>query len=316
MNDTWDRASVEALALEHRRWGQWGPDDELGALNFIDEAAVAEAAKLVRHGRVISLAMPLDASGPQTGAYGRHNPVHHMVQDGGDILLGAQDHLAGLRYTDDAVAMPLQCATHWDAFSHIFYDGQMYNGYGLADVTSSGARRCGVERMSASLTGRGVLLDIARFRGVDALAPGEAIGDVELAACAERQGVSVGRGDILLVRTGHMARARGAGWGDYAGGDAPGLALSSSRFICTRQVAAVAADTWGVEVRPNETADIFQPLHLVLLVNAGVALGEMFDLEKLADDCASDGVYEFFLSAAPLPFSGAVGGPMNPIAIK
>ncbi|MFI7316747.1 cyclase family protein [Streptomyces venezuelae] len=312
----WDKESVLALAERYRRWGQWGPGDELGALNFIDAKAVIRAASLVRHGRVISLAMPLDAAGPQKGAYGRNNPLHYMVQDGGDIALGAQEHLAGLRYTDDGVSMPLQCATHWDAFSHIFYEGRMYNGYGLAEVTSAGAARCGVERMSASLTGRGVLLDIARFRGVAALAPGESVSDVELASCAQAQGVTVGRGDIVLVRTGHLAAARLEGWGDYAGGDAPGLALSSAHFLCGREVAAVAGDTWGLEVRPNEIPDLFQPLHLVLLVNAGIPLGEMFDLELLAEDCAGDGVYEFFLSASPLPFTGAVGGPMNPIAVK
>ncbi|MGM1061286.1 cyclase family protein [Saccharothrix sp. Mg75] len=314
--EAWDGQRVEALAERYRRWGRWGPDDELGALNFIDAEAVVGAAALVRRGRVISLAMPLDARGPQTGAYGRGNPVHHMVQDGGDIALGAQDHLPGLRYTDDAVSMPLQCATHWDAFSHIFYDDRMYNGYGLAEVTSSGAAKCGVERMSAGLTGRGVLLDVARFRGVPVLAPGEAVHDHELEACARHQGVTVGRGDILLVRTGHLGHARSRGWGDYAGGAAPGLALSSARFVCEREVAAVASDTWGVEVRPNETAEIFQPLHLVLLVNAGVVLGEMFELDELAEDCARDGVYEFFLTAAPLPFTGAVGAPANPIAVK
>ncbi|MFH8796989.1 cyclase family protein [Streptomyces sp. NPDC017941] len=312
----WDRKSVVALAQRYRRWGQWGPDDERGALNFIDAGALTRAASLIRHGRVLSLAIPLDASGPQKGAFGRNNPLHYMVQDGGDIALGAQEHLAGLRYTDDGIAMPLQCATHWDALSHIFYEGRMYNGYGLAEVTSAGAARCGVERMSASLTGRGVLLDIARFRRVAALAPGQGISGAELEACAEAQGVTVGRGDIVLVRTGHLRAARREGWGDYAGGDAPGLALSSAHFLYGRQVAAVAGDTWGVEVRPNETPDLFQPLHLVLLVNAGIPLGEMFDLELLAEDCADDGVYEFFLAAAPLPITGAVGGPMNPIAVK
>ncbi|GAB2744585.1 cyclase family protein [Kitasatospora kifunensis] len=315
-SEAWSRRRVEELAERCRRWGQWGADDQLGALNFIDPAAVARAAALVQDGRVISCALPLDGNGPQNGSYGRTNPIHHMVQDGGDILFGAQDHLPGLRYTDDTIAMPLQCATHWDAFSHIFYDGHMYNGYGLHEVSSSGARRCGVEQTSASLTGRGVLLDIARHRGVDSLAPGEAIDGAELADCAQRQGVAVGRGDILLVRTGFLGASRARGWGDYAGGDAPGLSLDSAEFVFEREVAAVATDTWGVEVRPNQTAELFQPLHLVLLVNAGVMLGEMFDLDRLADDCAQDGRYEFLLAAAPLPFTGAVGAPMNPIAVK
>ena len=308
--------AVEELARRCNRWGQWGPDDQLGALNFIDADVVAAAARGVRHGRVISCALPYDAAGPQNGHLGRTNPQHHMLQDGGDVVLGAQDHLAGLRYADDAIAMPLQSGTHWDAFSHIFYEGKMYNGFGLEHVTSSGARRGALETMREELVGRGVLLDLARFHGVAALEDGHAIDGDQLAACAERQGAELRRGDILLVRTGQLARARAQGWGSYAGGDAPGLSLDSAEFVCRHEVAAIATDTWGCEVRPNETDAIYQPLHVVLLVNAGVLFGEMFDLEALGADCADDGVYDFLLVAAPLPFTGAVGGPLNPIAIK
>ena len=307
---------VEALARACNRWGRWGADDELGALNFVDAGAIAAAARLVRHGRAISCAMPYDQTGPQKGDLGRTNPVHYMVQDGGDIALGAQDHLAGLRYADDAVTMPLQSGTHWDAFSHIFYDGKMYNGFGVESVTSGGAVRGALETMRDRMIGRGVLLDFPRFRGVDWLEPGEGIDGDDLAACAAAQGVELRRGDLLLIRTGQLRQCREHGWGEYTGGDAPGLALASAPFLCEREIAAVATDTWGCEVRPNETDAIYQPLHVVLLVNAGVLFGEMFDLEELARDCAEDGVHEFLFVAAPLPFTGAVGGPLNPIAIK
>ncbi len=307
---------MDALSAEHRRWGFWGSDDELGAMNFIDGEAVKHAASLVRRGEVISCAMPYDLTGPQTGYLGRFNPMHFMTQDGGDIQLGAQEHLPGLRFADDVISMPLQSGTHWDAFSHIFYDGAMYNGFGLEHVTSSGASRGALETMQERLTGRGVLLDFPRFKGVQWLEPGHAINGNDLIACAEAQGVTIGRGDILLIRTGHLAMCRAEGWGDYAGGDSPGLSLDTARVVVEREVAAVASDTWGVEVRPNETDEVMQPLHVVLLVNAGVVFGEMFDLERLAAACASDGVYEFLLAAAPLPFTGAVGGPLNPIAIR
>lgn len=309
-------AEVNVIALKYRRWGRWGPNDELGAMNFIDEDTVKRAVSLVRRGQVISCAMPYDGTGPQTGYLGRHNPIHYMMQDGGDVQLGAQEHLPGLRYTDDAIAMPLQSGTHWDAFSHIFYEDQMYNGFGLEHVTSSGARRGALETMRDRLTGRGVLLDFPRFRGVDWLLPGEGISGDEMLACAQAQGVELGRGDIVLIRTGQLRMSRIHGWGDYAGGDAPGLMLDSARVIVEREVAAVASDTWGVEVRPNETNEIMQPLHVVLLVNAGVAFGEMFDLERLAQACAEDGLYEFLFVAPPVPFTGAVGGPLNPVAIR
>lgn len=307
---------VDALAQKHRRWGQWGEDDELGAMNFIEPAAVRHAASLVRLGQVISCAMPYDTTGPQTGYLGRFNPIHFMTQDGGDVELGAQDHLPGLRFADDVISMPLQSGTHWDAFSHIFYGGKMYNGFGLEHVTSAGARKGALETMQEQLTGRGVLLDFPRFKGVDWLQPGDAIHGDDLLACAAAQGVTLGRGDILLIRTGHLRMCRAEGWGDYAGGDAPGLSLDTSSVIVDAEIAAVASDTWGVEVRPNETEAVMQPLHVVLLVSAGVIFGEMFDFEKLADACAEDGVYEFLFVAAPVPFTGAVGGPLNPIAIR
>lgn len=313
---TVSQEEIDALAQKYRRWGQWGEDDELGAMNFIEPAAVRHAASLVRLGQVISCAMPYDTTGPQTGYLGRFNPMHFMTQDGGDVELGAQDHLPGLRFADDVISMPLQSGTHWDAFSHIFYDGKMYNGFGLEHVTSSGARKGALETMREQLTGRGVLLDFPRFKGVDWLQPGDAIHGDDLLACAAAQGVTLGRGDILLIRTGHLRMCRVEGWGDYAGGDAPGLSLDTSSVIVDAEIAAIASDTWGVEVRPNETEAVMQPLHVVLLVSAGVIFGEMFDLEKLAEACAKDGVYEFLFVAAPVPFTGAVGGPLNPIAIR
>lgn len=304
------------LALKHRNWGKCGDDDEAGAVNYISAEAIVAAAALVRKGRVFSLALPLDDEGPQTGAYGRVNPIHTMLQDGGDIAVGAQDHMLN-RYTDDAIYMPLQCSTQWDALAHIFHDGQMYNGGGLEEVDSGGARRNDITKQSDRMVGRGVLLDMPRHQGKRWLPESYPIQGEELEACAEAQGVEIGEGDMVLVRTGQIAEVRDRGsWGSYAAGPAPGLGLSTADFFCERRVAAVATDTWGLEPQPNETKDIFQPLHVVLLVNAGMMLGEMFDMEELAADCAEDGVYEFMLVAPPLTVTGGVGSPVNPQAIK
>lgn len=314
-----DIGSVLKLASQYRAWGRWGPDDELGTANYVTPASIVQAARLVRKGAVFSLALPLDSAGPQNGSLGRVNPVHVMLQDGGDIVSGAQDHIDALRYTDDAVYMVLQCATQWDALAHIFHDGKMYNGYGPEQVTSQGAKRNAVTGLSTKAVGRGVLLDIARAKGKQWLERSEPIERADLEACAESQRVEIKEGDFLLVRTGRLAymRARGRWEGDeYAGGDAPGLALSAAGLLCERRIAAIATDTWGVEVRPNETPDVFQPLHIILMVNAGMWIGEMFDLEELAADCASDQVYEFLFVAPPLTITGAVGSPINPQAIK
>ena len=312
-----DIKDVLEKSKQYRNWGRWGAEDQLGTMNLVTEEKIAAASRLVRRGKVFSLALPLDSEGPMNGSYGRINPVHVMLQDGGDIASGAQDHLATLRYTDDAMYLVLQSSTQWDALAHIFHDGQMYNGYGTEQVHSGGALKNSITNIKDRAVGRGVLLDIARYKGKTALATSEPIHAEDLIGCAEKQGVSVGEGDFVLVRTGQMEERRQAGaWGDFAGGPAPGLAISAADFFCPRGVAAVATDTWGTEVLPNETEDVFQPLHIIMLVNAGIHLGEMWDMEELAKDCAQDGVYEFMLVAPPLTVTGSVGSPVNPQAIK
>ena len=120
----------------------------------------------------------------------------------------------------------------------------------------------------------------------------------------------------VLVRTGQLTRARRDGWADYAGGAAPGLSFTDRWLAARQRDRRIATDTWGFEVRPNEFDVAFQPLHQVAIPHIGLFIGEMWDLDALAEDCAADGVYDFLLVAAPLPVTGAVGAPVNPIAIK
>jgi len=308
---------VLEIAHRYRNWGRWGPDDQLGTVNYIDAECRTHAASLVKTGKVISCALPYDEFGPQNGGFGRVNPIHVMLQDGGDAAHGHQDNLPGLRYADDAVYMPLQSGTQWDALAHIFYDGHMYNGYKQERVSSQGTDVNGIENYADKIVTRGIFLDIPKYKGVDWLNPGDPISGDDLAGCCEQEGITPKRGDIVLVRTGAMAMVRATGsWGTYSAGDAPGLNLSAAAWLCENEVAGVATDTWGMEVRPNECAEIFQPLHVVLIVNAGMLVGEIFDFEALAADSAEDGVYAFMFVAPPLPFTGAVGSPLNPLAIK
>ena len=308
---------VKALAEKYKNWGKWGPDDQIGTLNYITPQKLVDASQLVKQGKVISLAIPFDDKGPQTGSFGRFNPIHFMLQDGGDISVGAQDHIPNLQYTDDAVTMPLQCATQWDALAHILYQGKMYNGYAASEINSTGAKKNGMENAKDKIATRGVLLDIPRYKGKQWLDPGEAIYPADLDGAAEMGKVSVGTGDIVLIRTGQIGQVRAEGsWGEYSGGSAPGLGVDCATWICEKEIAGYATDTWGTEVIPNETSEIFQPLHMILIVHAGVLVGEIFDLEGLADDCANDGVYECMFVAPPLPITGAVGSPINPQAIK
>ena len=309
---------VREWGERYSNWGRWGKDDQRGTLNFITPERVLAACALPRRGLVVSCALNFDQKGPQSGVGGRHNPIHTMIADGGDALAGAQDFLpGGFNYADDAVSMPLQCGTQWDALSHVFYDGKMYNDRDVALVTSRGAKANSIDRIKDGVVGRGVLLDLPRLIKQPWLEDGTRILPEQLDDCAEAFGVTVEPGDILLVRTGMMTRCLSEGsWQGYCGGPAPGLSVHCARWLYEREVAAVATDTWGVEVIPNETSDCFQPLHMISLRNTGLLLGEIFHLDPLSEACADDGRYAFLFTAPPLPITGAVGSPINPLAIK
>ncbi|MGZ6256612.1 MAG: cyclase family protein [Candidatus Limnocylindria bacterium] len=316
-------ATVRQLAARCSNWGRWGPEDQVGTLNHIHPEDVVAAARLVRSGRIFSLSIPLDEHGPQTGGFGRFNPIHLMLRDGNAAVTGTvvRDFYGGrdrwIRGTDDLLILPLQSGTQWDSLAHIIFEDRIYNGYDATSVGSKGALRNDIANARDRVVGRGVLLDVARSHGRPWLDPGEQIHAGDLEECARSQGVAVRRGDILLIRTGQIAQCRSAGsWGTYAGGAAPGLALDTAPWIFDRELAAVATDTWGLEVLPNQTPDVFQPLHIILIVHMGLLVGEIFDLDALAEDCAADGRYEFFLTAAPLPVTGGVGSPVNPLAVK
>ncbi|MDS2173437.1 cyclase family protein [Nesterenkonia sp. CL21] len=319
-----DRSAAERHIAEAARacsnWGRWGADDVLGTLNFINTEKRIQAAGLIREGRTVSLALRFDMDGPQKGWRRRTNPVHTMLDTGTDAERGMQGFPHGIGGADDVVAMPLQCSTQWDGLGHIFDHGWAWNGRRAGEVvTSDGDLVTGIEHAADTLVSRGVLLDLGRHLHPETgeLPDGHAITEGEIEGCIEAQGVSsqVGRGDILLVRTGQLSRVGPGAWGDYAGGPAPGLSFTTASWLHRSEVAAVATDTWGFEVRPNEFDQAFQPLHQVCIPNMGLTIGEMWNLEELARICADTGRYEFFLAAPPLPITGAVGSPINPIAV-
>jgi kynurenine formamidase len=312
---------IAARAQAYRNWGRWGVDDRIGTLNLIEPAKRIEAAGLVTEGRVVSLSQSFDTNGPQKGWRRRTNPVHTMTDTGTDAERGNQGFPHGIGGADDVIAMPLQCSTQWDGLGHIFDHGHAWNGRRAGDVvTSDGDLITGIEHAASTIVSRGVLLDLGRHLHPETgeLPDGHAITVPELEACIAAQGPSsrVGRGDIVVVRTGQLARARRDGWGEYAGGPAPGLSLTTAGWLHRTDIAAIATDTWGFEVRPNEfDAPAFQPLHQVVIPNLGLTIGEMWDLEELGRVCAELGRYDFLLSAAPLPITGAVGSPINPVAV-
>jgi kynurenine formamidase len=305
----------------YSNWGRWGEGDERGTTNLITPMIVTEASRRVSRGQVVPLGLEFNQQGPQTGANGRFNCLRFSVATGADHVVGAQQWAGeplprNFGFADDTVVLHLQSATHWDSLAHIFHHGRMYNGFPAEAVSAAGSPYNGSEALKGTLTGRGVLLDLPRSKNLPWLEDGYAITAEDLEAAAEFGGVEIRSGDMVLLRTGMMARCLEQGWGTYAGGDAPGLSFFTIPWLHERGIAAVAADTWGVEVRPNELPDSFQPFHIPTVVYMGLLLGEMFALDTLAELCADDGDYEMLVVAPPLAVTGTAGAPPCPVAIR
>jgi kynurenine formamidase len=300
-------------------WGRWGATDEIGTANFITPDVVVRAARLVRRGVVFSCAIPFDERGPVYP--GRQPPKHLMTLSGADYHAGLRGFgevpPGGIKFADDYIFTPLQASTQWDGLSHAWYGDQLYNGFSEREVRSTGARKLAIDKLHRHFVSRGVLLDLPRaINGGERLPPGYAVTADDLDRAVAHAKLAVGCGDVLLVRTGHLPwyytlKDKREFW---AG--APGLGRTTVAWLHAREVAAVAVDNITVEVQPAEQPGGLLPLHGVLIRDLGLTLGEMFLLDELASDCATDGVYEFLFVAQPLRISGAVGSPINPLAIK
>jgi kynurenine formamidase len=302
-------------AARVRNWGRWGPDDEVGTLNLIDDAARRRGAAAVVSGKAFGLGLPLSsAEGIQLGfVEGRVNPTRTMVQVNQPVNADEPEWVC---FSEDVVSMATQCATHWDALAHASYGGVIYNGYPASTVSLDGAGRCGIHRLGAVLS-RGVLLDVARALGRDVLEPGYPIMPDDLDAAVELAGVSLEAGDIVLVRTGQMVHLRpeqrdlvAYTW------PSPGLTIETAEWFHGHDVAAVATDTLVFEVYPSQHDDAYLPVHLLHLVEMGLTQGQNWVLDPLAADCADDGRYTFLLDASPLPLTNGLGTPLNPVALK
>jgi kynurenine formamidase len=304
---------LRALAAEVSNWGRWGDDDELGTLNLIDAAAVQRGIDAVRTADRIPLAIRLDANGPQLGNIpGRINPLHTMVAINTAYTGDPSDFCC----SDDLLTLGLQAGTHWDALSHVSYDGLLYNGHAAASVTAErGATRCGIHKVT-SIVSRAILLDVARARGVDRLEPRHLITEADLEAAVALAGVRPEPGDIALVRTGQMSYLKAKDRQQYTLGDQPGLTVGTVPWMRRHDLAAVAIDTMALEVFPCEDPAVLFPVHMLQLRDMGLTQGQNFDLEALSAHCAADGAYGMLLVANPEPVTGATGAPTSPVAIK
>jgi kynurenine formamidase len=290
--------------VSREAWQRWGEDDERGALNHIGSVQVQGAAALVRSGRVLSLAQPLSPRTPVP----RHRAgiQHFMGRDGGDYAAGAR-RPGGFQFAEDTVVLPLHIGTHIDALCHAWYDDALYNGFpGSGTRSTSGATRCGTDKMGP-VVGRGVLLDVASVHG-GPLPDGVAIRPRDLEQAMKRAGVGIGNGDIVVIRAGwaeHQGRADNVSFDGE-----PGLDIDSAVWLAEREIAALGADNFAVEVIPFAQGTVF-PVHQRLIRDFGIPLMEGLLLHELA----TTGCHEFLFVASPLPVVGGTGSPINPIAI-
>lgn len=319
MLPAFDDLPVRDGAPPHSSWGVWGEigTDVLGCLNLLTPERVVRAASSIRTGRTFGL--NLDAALPDPPLFGRPAFRHEVTGRPG-----------GMSHDDLLHGWNTQSSSQWDGFRHIGHPTHGHYG-GVADEEHGVAHWA-----TRGIVGRAVLADVGRWRAAagrpvrcdepDAITP------YDLEACLADQGTPVEPGDVLLVRTGWLTWYRGldddrrAALADPQVMAAPGLApgLPTARLLWDLHVAAVGADNPALEVwRPgairrdltdDEWPDAF--LHTVLLPLLGIPIGELFDLDALAEDCATDGTYDCFLSSAPLHVRSGVASPPNAVAVR
>jgi kynurenine formamidase len=290
-----------------RSWGRRGEHDERGALNRLVPECVAAAARLVREGVSVSLSLPMNtapaADNPEPAVHRMTTEAHG--ENGPGKLRFAMDFV-GADYHHDG-------HTHIDALCHVAYEGLLYNGIPASAVTAQGATAESIELLANGLVARGVLLDIPRLRGLPWLEPGQHVFRDDLEAAELEQGVTVGEGDVLLVRTGHSRRL--SELGPWRTADLKsGLHPTAMPFVAERGLAALGSDG-NSDTAPSSTEGVDFPIHVLALNAMGVHLLDYLQLEDLLTACEGAGRWEFLFVAAPLRIPGGTGSPLNPLAI-
>ena len=299
-------------------WGRWGAEDQLGTLNLVTPERRRSAAALIREGETVSCSK-LIPHAPAALAGG--NPIIDMVQSGERYALGDTPPPPGapgvrpLQWAGERLTFAFhgRVFTHIDGLAHVFWDGKMYNGRSAGLVkTSAGAVVQSSDVMRGGIFTRGVLLDVPRVKGVDFLDPADHVMPEDLEACEQAQGVRVGPGDVVLLRTGFQVQV------DRLGGAEPeahsGYQAGCLPWLRERDVAVIGSDVIQ-DARPVEYPLTPLPVHQVALVALGLRLIDNAALEPLAAACAQRGRWEFAFSLNPLRIQNGTGSPANPIAL-
>lgn len=293
-----------------KNWGKWGTDDTRGTLNYISPEKIIAAAALVKSGRSVSMAIPINTvAGPDNP-----NPAIYYMANTHDIDIGSGE----LRFATDFLGMQFHgdCHTHIDALCHIAYRGQLYNGLPASTVSVLGAAKLDITEYSSGVISRGVLIDAARYRGVKWLEPGEVVTHDEIVAIEKSEGVRLGEGDIMVFRTGHHRRRLELGAWDagYTGSGRAGLDPYVAQWMQERKIAAFLPDGDG-ELVPSYVEGLQYPLHPLQITAMGMLCSDSLQLEELAKVCEEEQRWEFMVAIAPLRLPRGTGSPFNPIAV-
>jgi kynurenine formamidase len=307
-------AAVDMTAREFRElfesvsnWGRWDDNGARGALNHLTPARVAAAARLVRSGETVTLSQPLKTEARSDVP----EPADHYMT----MLPDADIGLGSLRFAKDYVGVDYHNDghSHIDAFSHVGFDGTLFDGKPEASVNERGAPVGAIDVLKDGLVGRAVLLDVPRVRGVRWMEPGEHVSREDLEAAEVEQAVRAAAGDILLVRTGHARRLAELGPWDTPEAKA-GLHPTTARFLADRQIAALGSDG-NNDTAPSTTEGVAFPMHVLAINAMGVHLLDYLQFEDVAPVCEATGRWEFLFAAAPLRIVWGTGSPLNPIAV-
>jgi kynurenine formamidase len=303
-------------------WGKWGPDDEVGSLNYLTSDEVLRGVAAVRTGEVFTLQVPIGSPRAEADPVwpNRTSAVRTPVMDEGFWLRGEAPEIPdGHHWADDKIDMFLQGSTQYDAIGHLWYEGRIWNGYDATTTIGSLKKASVFSIAERGVVGRGVLIDMARHRGKRSLDKAETFTHLDLLDAASSQGVEIEKRDILLVRTGWMGHFYETTVSDfYADFNEPGLTYSRElvEWFQAMEIPNLVTDTIANELSFDPETGIEMALHCALMRNLGVAFTEISWLDDLAEACARDGHWSFLYVAAPLKVVGASGAPVNPIAIR